>query len=180
MATNTEPEGVPPTPGVGERRISVNGSNADDDASPLLNATSHDSEQDNATAFQTAPETNPKFDIDMALGDDDIPMGPRPQRRSSNIFSDTPKRRTMRRFAEEARAQSMGRAGHAAPLPDYDPALEEEDFTQEPRETGGLPIIDGRPVNLSARPREARDFGTPRLWNKLLRHQLSAEARFGI
>ena len=63
----------------------------------------------------------------------------------------------MRRFVEEARAQSLGRAGLDTTEEDLDLDLDEED-PAELTEEKGLPIIDGRPVNLAAKPRQVRNW----------------------
>ena len=182
MATN-EPEGTPPTPGADdEPRLQPTGLDPDVlDDEPLAETASEATDQDNATAFQSVMAGVSKFDLVLGDEEEDGVIVQRKLRRSSNIFSETPRRRTMSRFVQEARAQSLGRANHTTFL-DNDGELSRDDTetTGELREMKGLPIIDGRPVNLSARPRDMRDCGTPRLWDKLKRKDLTAEARLSF
>ena len=166
-----EPDGEAPTPGNDERRRQP--PRADPLSEDLVGVESiSDNLEDDHTGYETTNDHIPRFD----LGDE---IQGRPLRRTSNIFTDTPRRRTFDRMAREARAQSIGGRWHEDEDPLQPSARIEElddESTGELEEENGLPIIDGHRLTLASTPREARG-GSTSLWDKTQRHLLPPEGR---
>ena len=115
----------------------------------------------------------PPFDLDT-------PASGRRSGRRDSVLTKTPATRSHQALIREGLRQSMGTVRVKVRISDD---IEEKEVEQEEKKSHtlevdnseGVPVIDGRPLSISARPKAEVDFAPIRLWDKQKRELLSAE-----
>ena len=107
---------------------------------------------------------------------------PRPLRRSTEFIVRTPYGRSQSDFVQQGMRQSMGLYGTRAEFKDDDfdsmrPQDPTDMLTKGVTTLDGIPIIDGRPLQIASDGRSEVEFAPVRLWDKVDRENLPGDIR---